>query len=96
MKDRNALAFTSFMALMGKALGVAPKSRHIGDGRTRADARLKAKRIKNQEMAKNWDEVAPSRQVLRAESRLKTKQYRGMLKAAAMKNNTTGGAAVVR
>jgi len=97
----NTRGFKQLAALISTALsGEKPKSTFVGAGTQRAYARLKAKRIANQEREKNylpiWKNRPPSRQVLRAESRRKAKEYRGMLKAAALKDTTPGGAAVVR
>lgn len=101
MKHREAITTMSLLALLGVALGRTPKSTYVGAGVQRAHARLKAKRIANETAAPVLDEEnaprPPSRQVLRARSRVKAKEYRGMLKSAALKDRKAlGGAAVVR
>lgn len=84
-----------FLALLGAALGLTPKTRTFGDGQKRAAERLAAKRKRNQEVYGKLPPAPPSRQVNRATARAILKRERSALKAAAMKNNVQGGAAVV-
>lgn len=84
------------LALIGKALGLTPAPRTIGDGQKRAAERLAAKRKRNAEVYNKLPPAPPSRQVNRATARAVLKRERSALKAAAMKNKVQGGAAVVR